>query len=166
MQLVRDQDYFFCQYCGAFHFPAPNDEGVRLLDALPYPQDCPVCQEPLYRASINHYPAMHCKKCRGTLMHQYLFGEIVPYLRSRAGGPTDKPRLLDQAQLNRRVRCPQCYEVMETHPYAGPGNIVIDTCPHCHIIWLDYGEINRVINAPGSDRGRPWYVDNEDIEEG
>ena len=42
---------------------------------------------------------------------------------------------------------------MMTHPYMGPGTIVIDTCDGCNIIWLDYGELDRVINAPGKDRG-------------
>ena len=163
MLLMRDLDYFFCQYCGTFHFPNANIEGVRLLEALPYPVDCPVCHEPFFRASINLYPALHCKKCRGTLMRQFFFGEVVQYLRARAAGPADRPRMLDQTELNRRIRCPYCHEVMETHPYAGPGNIVIDTCPNCSIIWLDYGEINKVINAPGGDRGQPWYLD-EDVE--
>ena len=35
----------------------------------------------------------------------------------------------------------------------GPGTIVIDTCDGCNIIWLDHGELSRVINAPGKDRG-------------
>jgi Zn-finger nucleic acid-binding protein len=35
----------------------------------------------------------------------------------------------------------------------GPGTIVIDTCDRCNIIWLDYGELGRVVNAPGKDRG-------------
>jgi len=30
---------------------------------------------------------------------------------------------------------------------------VIDTCHHCNLIWLDYGEIAKVVNAPGRDRG-------------
>ncbi len=42
---------------------------------------------------------------------------------------------------------------MQTHPYYGPGNIVIDTCGHCNAIWLDHGELGRAVNAPGRDRG-------------
>jgi len=42
---------------------------------------------------------------------------------------------------------------MSTHPYAGPGVIVVDTCDQCLMIWLDYGELARVVNAPGRDRG-------------
>jgi len=42
---------------------------------------------------------------------------------------------------------------MENHLYLGPGNVVIDTCNSCNLIWLDYGELNKVVNAPGKDRG-------------
>jgi len=44
---------------------------------------------------------------------------------------------------------------METFQYNGPGNIVIDTCHQCDLIWLDFGEITKVVNAPGRDRGLP-----------
>jgi Zn-finger nucleic acid-binding protein len=162
MILVQDHDYYFCEYCGAFHFPPESADGIRVLDPLTNPLDCPNCQEPLFRASIKLFPALHCKKCRGTLMQQFIFGEIVQYLRSRARGPADRPRKLKKSELSRQLVCPSCHQVMETHPYAGPGNIVIDTCSTCSIIWLDYGEINQVVNAPGRDRGQPWYLDVTD----
>ena len=47
---------------------------------------------------------------------------------------------------------------MDTHPYYGPGNIVIDNCPACHIIWLDAAELKAIQEAPGSDRGQPIEV--------
>jgi Zn-finger nucleic acid-binding protein len=37
---------------------------------------------------------------------------------------------------------------MDTHPYCGPGNVIIDTCESCSVNWLDYGELQRVIRAP------------------
>ena len=42
---------------------------------------------------------------------------------------------------------------MVTHPYLGPGAIVIDTCETCDCLWLDAGELKRVVDAPGRDRG-------------
>jgi Zn-finger nucleic acid-binding protein len=44
---------------------------------------------------------------------------------------------------------------METFKYLGPGNIVIDTCHPDDLIWVDYGELKKVVNAPGRDRGIP-----------
>jgi Zn-finger nucleic acid-binding protein len=44
---------------------------------------------------------------------------------------------------------------MDTFEYNGPGNIVIDTCHENDLIWLDYGELSKVVDAPGRDRGVP-----------
>jgi Zn-finger nucleic acid-binding protein len=56
-------------------------------------------------------------------------------------------------ELRRQLACPLCGRPMLAHPYLGPGNIVIDTCDTCNVIWLDYGELDRAVNAPGRDRG-------------
>ena len=32
--------------------------------------------------------------------------------------------------------------------YGGPGNVIIDTCEHCSLNWLDYGELQRIVRAP------------------
>jgi Zn-finger nucleic acid-binding protein len=42
---------------------------------------------------------------------------------------------------------------METHPYYGPGNVIIDSCSRCELIWLDFGELKQIADAPGPDRG-------------
>ena len=42
---------------------------------------------------------------------------------------------------------------MVTHPYFGPGNVVIDSCEACAHVWLDFGELRQIVDAPGKDRG-------------
>jgi hypothetical protein len=42
---------------------------------------------------------------------------------------------------------------MATHPYYGPGNVVIDSCESCDLLWLDFGELKQIVDAPGKDRG-------------
>jgi Zn-finger nucleic acid-binding protein len=51
-----------------------------------------------------------------------------------------------------------------TYRYLGPGSIVIDTCHTCDLIWLEFGELNKVVNAPGRDRGLP-RVKPKELEE-
>jgi Zn-finger nucleic acid-binding protein len=41
---------------------------------------------------------------------------------------------------------------MDVHPYYGPGNVVIDTCIDCRVLWLDHGELRKIRDAPGRDR--------------
>jgi Zn-finger nucleic acid-binding protein len=152
MKLFHEGEYFFCEYCGAFQFPRQTDQGVRLLDERVEDLKCPTCHEPLTKAKIEFYPAYHCDKCRGILMNRYMFGEMVKYVRARAKGPADRPHPLNRGELKRQIACPSCGQPMETHPYYGPGNIAIDTCGPCDLIWLDYGELIKVVNAPGRDR--------------
>jgi Zn-finger nucleic acid-binding protein len=49
---------------------------------------------------------------------------------------------------------------METHPYYGPGNIVVDTCSECGYLWLDHGDISRVENASFVRRSTPYTWDS------
>jgi Zn-finger nucleic acid-binding protein len=39
---------------------------------------------------------------------------------------------------------------MDAHFYAGPGNVVIDSCEDCCLIWLDRGKLMRIVHAPDS----------------
>jgi len=39
------------------------------------------------------------------------------------------------------LTCPNCQQRMDTHPYFGGGNVVVDTCEGCGLIWLDAGEL-------------------------
>ena len=152
---ILNQDYFHCEYCGTYNFPYESPDGVKVLEDVNQERFCPVCKLPLLHAKIDKYPALHCKKCQGTLTSQLYFGKAIQLKRARAKGPPDEPIPLNPQDFKRRIICPVCGCLMSTHPYSGPGNIMIDTCIHCEIIWLDYGEIGRVINAPGRDRSRP-----------
>jgi Zn-finger nucleic acid-binding protein len=37
---------------------------------------------------------------------------------------------------------------MDAHFYAGPGNVVMDSCEVCDLNWLDHGELSRISRAP------------------
>lgn len=144
MKLVRDRDYFVCEYCTAFHFPEEESrDGVRVLgQAVDNP--CPVCQAKLVRAAIEGQDVLHCPNCKGVLSRRQAFIEILK--RRRSTQPDDR-RPLDPGELERQVRCPLCRERMETHPYYGPGHLVIDSCGRCAVIWFDHGEIDRIVRA-------------------
>ena len=60
---------------------------------------------------------------------------------------------LEREALTRELSCPKCGKRFETHPYYGPGNVVIDNCASCDLLWLDFGEIRQIVDAPGRDRG-------------
>lgn len=155
MTLFRDRDYFYCEYCGSFHFPLPSPGGIRLLGENPDEIRCPHCQIPLHIVTLDdRFQGYHCQNCRGFLFEMTAFRDAVGTRRALAETPPETPRPLNRSELERTIDCPSCSQVMSTHPYLGPGAIVIDTCSQCSLIWLDPGELSQVVNAPGKDRGK------------
>jgi Zn-finger nucleic acid-binding protein len=169
MKLFRERGYFFCEHCGAFHFPPASSDGVRLLGEAHEGMACPVCRAPLLLATLDdRYHGYRCGTCRGMLFLRSSFRQAIQSRRARALEPADPPRQLPREELARRLACPRCAQPMHTHPYYGPGNTVIDTCEPCDLIWLDPGELEQIIHAPGRDRGlalQPTPEPSDDPEE-
>ena len=155
MDLHAARHYFLCTHCGSFAFPeSAGNDGVTVLqpDAG---SSCPVCDQPLAAAVLDErIEAQHCLHCRGVLLSRASFATIVEQRRLWASTPPVVPMPIDRRELERRVMCPRCAGDMSTHPYYGPGSVVIDTCPTCNVVWLDFGELRQIAEAPGKDRGR------------
>jgi Zn-finger nucleic acid-binding protein len=62
----------------------------------------------------------------------------------------------DSSDLRRKIDCPRCHHRMDTHFYAGPGNVVIDSCENCCLIWLDRGELMHIVHAPAMRDSGAW----------
>ena len=156
MELFERRKYYFCRYCGTFDFieTSPQD-GVEVLERSTG-APCPVCAAPLGKALLdNTHPISYCERCSGMLVARGAFVDVIGGRRAAASGPAVTPAPLDQRELERRVVCPLCQQPMDVHPYYGPGNIVIDSCAGCNLIWLDFGELKQVVDAPGRDRRTP-----------
>jgi Zn-finger nucleic acid-binding protein len=154
MELFERRKYFFCRYCGSFHFIETGQAaGVQVLDrsgTLP----CPVCASSLAGALLDTvHPIQYCERCRGVLLPRSVFVDATATRRAFAISAPIPPAPLDQRELERHVPCPKCRRAMDVHPYYGPGNVVMDTCTPCNLIWLDFGELEQIVDAPGKDRG-------------
>jgi Zn-finger nucleic acid-binding protein len=126
---------------------------------------CPQCQITLNLMMIDDfYKGFQCSNCRGLLFNRVSFRDVINKRRASAKSPAEPISSYDPGELERRTNCPVCQENMETFQYLGPGNIVIDTCHSDDLIWLDYGELQKVVNAPGRDRGVPRKKPLEDQE--
>ncbi len=164
MKPVPDRDYFYCEYCSSFAFPEPSPDGVVMLGERS-DVDCPICSTTLSTASVAEMRVLHCVECQGVLAEQEAFSTIVRFLRAQATGEPDPVRPVNREELEREIACPCCGRTMETHPYYGPGNVVIDNCAQCELIWLDYGELAAIRDAPGRDRGRADEANYSFIED-
>jgi Zn-finger nucleic acid-binding protein len=155
MELFATRGYFFCRYCGSFHFPeTTGDDGIRILGPSQKSLGCAACEKPLASAMLDEsFNVQYCENCRGVLLPRTAFATVVQKRRAWATGQPSPPVALDRAELERQVSCPSCRSAMATHPYYGPGNVVIDSCATCDLVWLDFGELKQIVAAPGRDRG-------------
>ena len=109
---------------------------------------CPACQALLSDGTIQSKSVLYCTKCRGVLVSIDKFLPLVEFLRAlaRPTGSDIQPR--DNSDADRGFKCPMCSKTMTGHPYGGPGNVNIDNCEACSVIWLDRNELQRIVMAP------------------
>ena len=113
------------------------------------PINCPHCHQRLQVAMIDEFKVAGCEKCHGILLQTRNFADLVKSGRAEFQGVEGAAGELDQASLTYGRDCPACGSRMDTHPYYGPGNVVIDSCLECHLVWLDHSELFQIIRAPG-----------------
>jgi Zn-finger nucleic acid-binding protein len=151
-----DTEGYHCDYCHAVFYPGEDDDGVQIAsDAATAQQACPICSLPLVQASIAKIPLLFCTQCHGLLLPMPALQSLIEARKA----DRDKPAVQappDHADLKRSIQCPQCHRRMDTHFYAGPGNVIVDSCGDCTLLWLDRGELTRIAHAP--DEG-----DQEDL---
>jgi Zn-finger nucleic acid-binding protein len=140
MAPVGARKYFHCEHCNNFEFPEETGDGVCVAGE-PAHVNCPVCVKELQFAVIEGEAVAYCDKCRGFLTPMRTFSLIV--FKRRALHTPNEERFdpFDPAELQRVLKCPSCHGRMDTHPYHGGGNAVVDTCEACSVIWLDAGEL-------------------------
>jgi Zn-finger nucleic acid-binding protein len=148
MQLKADMESFKCAFCQSVYFPEKNDDGVRVLDEQAG-EDCPLCKLPLVHAVLANLRIVYCSGCHGMLVPMQALEGLVEQLRPSQGSGAG-PAAPDAEDLHRAVNCPQCHHPMDAHFYAGPGNVVIDSCEDCCLIWLDRGKLMHIVQATAS----------------
>jgi Zn-finger nucleic acid-binding protein len=147
MRLDENKDYFECCYCKSLYVPNKNEDGVQVLGE-PASLGCPVCAVPLVHAAAAGMRFLYCVRCRGMLVPMSIFVALVEDYRAQLGAPSIVQSPADSRDLRRRLNCPCCHGRMDTHPYYGPGNVVIDSCSKCFVNWLDHNELMRVVRSP------------------
>ena len=140
-----------CDFCASIQLLDRNgisSDGVVSLGEE-VAECCPVCSGHLTKAVLDGVTVLFCHDCRGLLLANDAFAEIVQNRRARYDNAPITPPPFDPTELDRKIKCPHCHRHMDTYAYYGPGNVVIDGCPRCHLVWCDHGEVTVIEKAPG-----------------
>lgn len=113
---------------------------------------CPRCATELSGGKLDEFPVAFCTSCYGVLIDHDGVSNVICIRRSEYQGADRTPHPADQAALETESRCPNCGELMEVYFYGGPGNVVMDGCRSCGMVWMDNGEITTIVRAPGLRR--------------
>jgi Zn-finger nucleic acid-binding protein len=164
MALAESRRHLRCGHCGSLRFSeVPEADGIRIVGRTADAPACPVCRLPMEAAVLDDRDPIHfCGGCRGVLLSRPVFAATVSRRRAWATGPPAGPIPFDRRSLDRKLTCPSCDGSFETYPHSGPGNVVIDSCVSCDLIWLDFGEMRQVVDAPGRDRGNRQITPTDD----
>ncbi|HVJ68182.1 MAG TPA: zf-TFIIB domain-containing protein [Caulifigura sp.] len=140
-----------CEYCDTGTVPESDSRLLEEVVGLDRDAgiDCPVCRNRMTAALIDESSVAWCSGCRGLLFNDDVFATTVRSRRAlyRESGRIPKP--LDVRAYERKLNCSRCRRAMQVHPYYGPGNVVIDSCLPCRLVWVDAGELTRIEQAAG-----------------
>lgn len=111
--------------------------------------DCPVCRGPMIVLELNQVEIDFCLECEGVWLDA---GELELLLESSE----EKDAVLNsfivkKDSKEKKRKCPICLKKMEKI-LCKDGKILIDKCPRNDGIWLDRGELYRIIAAGTLDK--------------
>jgi Zn-finger nucleic acid-binding protein len=152
MGKVHGQSHHWCCSCDRYEFPTELSEGQVPITSGGESTgfSCPKCEVSLEVGTItDSVQVCFCNNCRGFVTSSQSLGQVIWQMRVAYQGADDRPLPIDPQELEIYDACPACRETMESHPYYGPGNIVLNTCNPCQLAWLDHGELAKIIRAPG-----------------
>jgi Zn-finger nucleic acid-binding protein len=99
--------------------------------------ECPGCSQELRLGKLSKSKVLHCTHCRGLLMTTGTLREMVRQQRSKQPRVGPAPQAVAGTAFRRSVACPQCTMLLELHPYHGPGQVMIESCGRCNLVWFD-----------------------------
>ena len=135
----------FCARCGA--------EATRAVveDATPLP--CPRCREPMQALVLGTTQVRECGACGGLWLDPETLQRLADVRESHAdvvGVLAGRTPATPVAQnVVRYVPCPVCEKLMNRVNFAHSSGVVLDAC-RTHGLWLDRGELERVLQFIGA----------------
>jgi uncharacterized protein len=106
---------------------------------------CPKCATSLESKTLETIPVDQCPTCQGIWFDEE---ELQAVLTRSHDFRRELHRSAGESSLNqKRGRCPRDKSQMLRAFSATGERVVLDMCPDCHGLWLDGGELDRLIKA-------------------
>jgi Zn-finger nucleic acid-binding protein len=148
LRLDRKTGLLVCDHCGSQNEPPAGGEYLEVLEKTSIV--CPLCSIPLSNGRLDDFRVACCERCYGMLIEMGIFAMVIDAMRAHQLSSLRIALPPRQRPGDRIIKCPRCAQPMLSQFYAGPGNVVIDSCEHCEVNWLDGGELRRIAAAPDS----------------
>lgn len=130
----------FCARCGA--------EAAREAVENATPMSCPRCAEPLEALRLGTTTLRECAACGGLWVDPATLQTLSDSREQQAAVASalaaHVPTRDTAPDTVRYIRCPQCAKVMNRVNFARSSGVIMDVCK-VHGIWLDRGELRRVV---------------------
>ena len=105
---------------------------------------CPRCNLPLGVEEHGDIVMETCDRCLGRWMDPDDLKAILDVIRLPVRGQAVRTGV-DLTDVTEDALCPRCAEPMQPFNYAGDSGVILDKCPHCGGLWLDKGDLERVL---------------------
>lgn len=107
---------------------------------------CPRCNLPMSTEEHGDIVMEHCGRCGGWWMDPEDLKAIVDTIRLTVEGPAVRAGV-DLTDVCEDAACPRCGVPLEPFNYAGDSGVILDKCRQCGGLWLDGGDLERVLGV-------------------
>jgi Zn-finger nucleic acid-binding protein len=146
VRLDHELGVMICDYCGSQFTPPADEDGVQVTGETTHP--CPLCHTPLSTGRIEARDLLYCTACHGMLVHMDDLMPLIEGLRAHRDRSVALLTPRPGTDASRDLHCPLCNGAMDNHAYGGGGNVMVDSCEECSQVWLDRGELRKIVIAP------------------
>ncbi|HZV04849.1 MAG TPA: zf-TFIIB domain-containing protein [Gemmataceae bacterium] len=105
---------------------------------------CPRCKIPLLTEHHGEIVMTCCEHCGGHWMDPEDLRAVLDLIRLPVHGRAVRMGV-DLTDVREDAACPYCGVPMEPFNYAGDSGIILDKCRRCGGLWLDSGDLERVL---------------------
>jgi Zn-finger nucleic acid-binding protein len=105
---------------------------------------CPRCHTALSPQQEGDITLENCERCHGQWLEPDDLKAIIEATVFLEMGPGVRTGI-DLTDVQEDAPCPRCGVLMQPFNYAGDSGVILDKCPNCGGLWLDAGDLERVL---------------------